>query len=30
VIGVKDSIDEKTLQEIGQIPAINRVLQAKF
>ncbi|MEM7467094.1 MAG: phosphoglycerate dehydrogenase [Pseudomonadota bacterium] len=30
VIGVRDSLDAETLSEIGAIPAIDRVLQAKF
>lgn len=30
VVGVKDSLDAQTLKEIGEIPAINRILQAKF
>ena len=30
VIGVKHSLDEETLKQIGEIPAINRVQQTKF
>ena len=30
VIGVKDTLDAETLTEIKNIPAIDRVLQAKF
>ena len=30
VIGVKDSLDSETLDEIREIPAINRILQTRF